>query len=294
MATLLLLGLGLLFLEGRREMQRRESGSPPVAPWSPETRFVETRSGRCHVLDLGRGEVILLTHGSGRSVADWQEGLAERLALHHRVVAWDNYGFGLSDRAHGLRYGNALWKQQALDLLDALGIERAVVVGHSAGGVVAATLAADHPERVRGAVFMGHGIAVDPTQWVALVPGLGEWVYGRYEIYGDTFSTQHRERQSAAYRIPGTRAALLTFIRRQYSIDGLRLVTGTYEAIEAPVLQIHGGRDASIPIEAARALSARLRESRFVPIAGAGHDVHVEAAERVADEILAFAAELAP
>ena len=48
------------------------------------------------------------------------------------------YGFGSSDRNHPFEYGNALWARQAIDVLDALEIERAVVLGHSAGGVVAA------------------------------------------------------------------------------------------------------------------------------------------------------------
>lgn len=296
LAVALVLGAGLAAAGwvGRRAMAERETVDAPVEPWSAETRFLDTRSGRTHVLDVGRGDVILLTHGSGRSVADWQEGLAERLARTHRVIAFDDYGVGLSDRGHGWQYGNAPWARQALDVLDALGIERAVVAGHSAGGVVAAILAADHPERIRGAVLMGHGMAVDPTQWIALVPGLGEYVYGRYDVYGATFSRAHRLRQSAAYRLRGTRAALLVFIRRQYTIDALRLVTGTYEDITVPVLQIHGTSDASIPIAAARALSERIADTRFVALEGIDHDVHVHAPDRVAREIVAFAGGLAP
>jgi 2-hydroxymuconate-semialdehyde hydrolase len=286
------LGLFLAGLAGHERMAQHETVAAAAEPWSPETRFVDTRSGRTHVLDVGRGDVILLTHGSGRSVADWQEGLAERLAARHRVVAFDHYGFGLSDRAHGWRYGNALWEQQAIDVLDALEVEKVLVVGHSSGGVVAATLAADHPERIRGAVFIGHGIAVDPSQWIALVPGIGELRYASYEIYGDTFSETHRLRQGAAYRIRGTRAALLTFIRRQYTIDGLRLVTGTYEDIEVPVLQVHGSEDASIPVAAARRLTPRLADARFVLVEGSSHDVHVDAPERLAEEIDAFLAAL--
>lgn len=281
------------FVVGRGLARRFETEpAPPPAPWSAETRYVATRSGRTHVLDVGRGDVVLLTHGSGRSVADWQEGLAAALSTPLRVVAFDNYGFGLSDRRHGLRYGNALWAEQAIDVLDALDIDRAVVVGHSAGGVVAATLAADRPDRIRGAVFLGHAMALDPVQALPLVPGVGEVLIGRMDVFGDTFSESHRRRQLAAYRIRGTRAALLTFIRRQYTIDGLRLVAGTYEDIGVPVLRIHGARDASIPIEAARALGDRLRDQRLVELDGVGHDVHVAAAGRVADEIGRFVAAL--
>jgi 2-hydroxymuconate-semialdehyde hydrolase len=293
-AFTLLAVLGVLFVAGRLLASRLEPEGRAAAPSSEETSFLKTRSGRVHVLDVGEGEVILLTHGSGRSVADWQEGLAERLATDHRVVAFDNYGFGLSDRNHGLSYGNALWARQALDVLDALGVERAVVVGHSAGGVVAAMLAADHPERIRGAVFVGHGLVMDPAQLVPLVPGVGELWVARMTVFGDCFSERHRARQEAAYRIRGTRAALLTFIRRQYTIDGLRLVTGTYEDIEVPVLQVHGSRDDSIPVEAAQRLTRRIGDARLVVVEGASHDVHVVAPDRLAREIRGFTAGLGP
>ncbi len=210
------------------------------------------------------------------------------------MIGFDSYGFGSSDRNHPFAYGNALWARQAIDVLDALGVGRVVVLGHSAGGVVAAFLAADHPGRIRGAVFVGHGIAMDPMQIVPFLPGLGELWVGRMTVFGDTFSDRHRAALEAAYRIRGTRASLLTFIRRQYTIDGLRMLRGTYEDIEVPVLQVHGTLDASIPIEAARGLTPRLADARFVAVKGASHDVHVDAPDRLAEEVAAFVATLGP
>ncbi len=295
MKTLLIVAAGvalvLFFVSVAGSFMNREFETVirAEAPSDPETRFLETRSGRVHVLDVGEGEdVVLLLHGTGRSVADWQEGLAEHLARKFRVVGIDYYGHGLSDRAHGRRYGIALWAEQAVDVLDALGIERVTVVGHSAGGCVAAILTADHPERVDRTVFIGHGIAMDPIQIVPLMPGLGEIRMARTAIFSDVFSPEHERRLTAAYAIRGTRAALLTFLRRQYTIDGLRLVSGTYEDIRRPVLQVHGTEDASIPIAAARRLSPRLGESHFLPVEGVGHDVHVEAPVQLAEAIEEF------
>lgn len=292
----LLLGipLALLYLMGTYRISRLETESHPISPGDPLTSFVSTRSGRVHVLDIGHGDVILLLHGSGRSVADWGEGFAERLARYHRVVAFDDYGFGLSDRNHGVGYGIALWARQAIDVLDALGVERTTIMGHSAGGAVAAILAADHPERVRAAVFVGHGVAMDPAQIVPLLPGVGEIWASRIAANGETFSERHRARLEAAYRIRGTRAALLTFIRRQYTIDGLRLLRGTYEDIQVPVLQVHGTLDNSISIDAARRLTRRLRDARFVAIQGVGHNVHADVPDRLASEIDIFTKGLAP
>jgi pimeloyl-ACP methyl ester carboxylesterase len=287
------LTLGLLFATGRILARRIETEPGPVAPWGPGTSFLSTRSGRVHILDVGKGDPILLVHGSGSSIADWQEGFADLLASEHRVIAFDTYGFGLSDRNHPFQYGLALWARQAVDVLDALEIERAVVLGHSAGGAVAALLAADHPERFRAAVFVGHGIAVDPAQVLPLIPGIGEIWAARYETLAVTFSDRdrHRERMETAYRIRGTRAAFLVFVRRQFTIDGLRLL-GAYEDIHIPVLQVHGTLDESIPIDAGRDLGSRLTDWRFVAVSGSGHHVHIDAPDRLAEEVVAFVAAL--
>ncbi|CDO60210.1 Hydrolase, alpha/beta fold family [Candidatus Phaeomarinobacter ectocarpi] len=278
------------FVSGRFMMAARETVERAEAPLGPDARFVETRSGRIHMLDRGSGPVVLLIHGTGRSIADWQEGLVDLLAETHRVIAMDYYGHGLSDRNHGLSYGHVLWTRQVVDLLDALEIDRVIIVGHSVGGVIVSRVAADYPERVSHVVTIGTGMAMDPVQIVPMIPGAGEIVLGRTEIFGDTFSDAHRQRLAAAYAIKGTRAALLTYIRRQYTIDGVRLLYGVYEEIQAPVLHVSGSEDASIPNEAARRLSERTG-GKFVTVEGIGHDVHIEAPEKLAGEIRQFVQE---
>jgi 2-hydroxymuconate-semialdehyde hydrolase len=291
------LTLFLLFVAGRILIYRAEPELRAASPWGPRTSFLSTRSGRVHILDVGQGDPVLLIHGSGSSIAEWQEGFADLLASEHRVIAFDSYGFGLSDRDHPFQYGLALWARQAVDVLDALEIERAVVLGHSAGGAVAAMLAAEYPERFRGAVFVGHGIAMDPAQAVPLIPGIGEIWAARRETLAVTFAEpdrdRHRQRMEAAYRIRGTRTAFLVFVRRQYTIDGLRLL-GTYENIHIPVLQVHGTLDESISVDAGRALGSRLEDSRFVAVDGSRHHVHLDQPDRLAEEVIAFVAPLDP
>lgn len=70
-------------------------------------------------------------------MADWPDSVLERLAVNHHVIAVDLYGMGFSERNGDFTYGFALWSQQLVSVLDALGIERASVVGHSLGGTVA-------------------------------------------------------------------------------------------------------------------------------------------------------------
>ena len=97
-----------------------------------------------------------------------------------------------------------------------------------------------------------------------------------------------KRRLEAAYAIRGTRAALLTFMRRQYTIDGLRLLTGTYEQIRSPVLQVHGSEDVSIPVSGAKALTPRIEDVRFLLAERIGHDVHVTATAWLAAAIDRF------
>ena len=256
----------------------------------PGAAFVTTKSGRIHYVDVGEGPPVLLMHGSGASIAGWQEGLIERLAKHHRVIAFDYFGNGFSERNPAFTYGYALWVGQAVELLDALKVDHVTVIGHSVGGVLACVLAADHPDRVDHVVTIGTGMTIEPQQFLLLVPGLGELMLANAASYGSVGSAQHRAALERAYAVVGTRAALLAYARRQLTIDGLRLVTGTFEDVQAPVLHLSGSRDVNIAPSYARALAERTK-GKFVSIEGATHYAHIDAPERVAVEVEKFLAE---
>ncbi len=103
---------------------------------------------------IGRGEpTIVLTHGLASSSATWRAQV-RALSVNYRVVTWDLRGHGQS----GSPGGSYRLEDLAADLrevLDDAGIERAVVLGHSAGGVVALQFALDQPERTAGLVLVG-------------------------------------------------------------------------------------------------------------------------------------------
>jgi pimeloyl-ACP methyl ester carboxylesterase len=288
---------GSLFVAGKLVTTRLETVDDPRAlgSWGPGTSFLTTRSGEVHILDVGEGKVILLIHGSTGSIADWQEEIVERLAESYRVVVFDSYGFGLSERSDSFDYGHALWTQQAMDVLDALEIEQAVVVGHSAGAMTAVLLAADHPERFRGVVLTGHGFSVDPAHMLPLLPGVGELWAAQRLVIGDTFSDGYRAQAEAVHQIRGTRAAYLAFMRSQYvSETSFRFLEGGYEEIGVPVLQMHGTLDKSQTIESARELSSRLADTRFVGFEGSDHFIHIEAPDQWAAEVSTFVEDLQP
>ena len=112
---------------------------------------------RTNYHDMGEGHPVLMIHGSGPGVSgfvNWRLAMPE-LARHCRVIAPDMLGFGYSDRAADGVYSAARWVDQAVGLMDALGLEQTDIVGNSFGGALALMLAIQHPGRVRRLVLMG-------------------------------------------------------------------------------------------------------------------------------------------
>lgn len=113
-------------------------------------------------VDEGEGEPILLIHGfASNATVNWRDpGWIEALTkAGRRVVALDNRGHGNSEKLYQAdRYGAPAMAEDAVRLLDHLGIGRADVMGYSMGARIAAFLVLAHPERVRSVIFAGLGI----------------------------------------------------------------------------------------------------------------------------------------
>jgi pimeloyl-ACP methyl ester carboxylesterase len=122
-----------------------------------------------HYVEAGQGEPVLLIMGLGGDHLAWGYQL-QAFAERHRVVAYDNRGVGQSS-APDQPYTIAGMADDARGLMDALGIERAHVVGVSMGGMIAQELALDHPERVRS-LHLGCTLARPDAYLRALV---GAW-----------------------------------------------------------------------------------------------------------------------
>ena len=111
-------------------------------------RSVRTRGARLSIVEAGIGAPVLALHGLGATKASFLTTLAA-LSGDFRVIAVDQPGFGDSDKPIGARYDAAFFARAAVELLDALEIDRAHVVGNSLGGRVALEIGIRHPERVR-------------------------------------------------------------------------------------------------------------------------------------------------
>src|SRR5881396_475806 len=118
---------------------------PAGTPFRAQYRTID--GTRLRIIDSGNGTPVVLIHGIGASLYAWRYALPPLVAAGYRVVAFDNRGFGFSDKpAHG--YSTSDYARLVVALLDSLGISSAVLVGHSMGGEIAAETALRHPDRV--------------------------------------------------------------------------------------------------------------------------------------------------
>lgn len=117
---------------------------------------------RIAYVDEGQGDPILLIHGFASNVAtNWRDvhWLRTLTAAGRRTIAYDNRGHGQSEKLYDpSRYGAPTMAEDALRLLDHLGIGRADVMGYSMGARIATFLVLAHPERVRSLMLAGTGI----------------------------------------------------------------------------------------------------------------------------------------
>ena len=261
------------------------------------------RPQRVHVVDRGPrdGGAIVFLHGFGASTASWEQ-VQTRLSSDYRTVAIDLSGFGWTERAHD-EHAYTLDGQMDLvtRVLDALGIARAHVVGHSYGGGIAQWLATGRPERVRSLIL------VDSTSPVyahtrrsraASFPPLAD-LFVRMVALKPSFV--RRSLEGSFYDQDLVTDALV----KQY-LDPLK-VEGTLFAYRAlskpndsdpesfdpasirqPILAIWGEHDSKITVATARQATSTIRDLRFVVIPGAAHNPHEEKPDETAAAIREF------
>lgn len=249
------------------------------------TQYVDVGDAWLRVLEAGSPTAaslpLILVHGYGSRLEVWGD-IQAQLARSRRVIAYDQRGFGLSERPAGA-YGPA---QHALDLvalLDHFQIDRAIVVGHSYGGGVAMRAALQHPERIAGLGFVDAFLLDEQVprsfRW-AKVPILGELLFGAFyrEVPGEkyllAFHDQERfvsvaalDEQRELMSQPGSLYAALETVRGMDYHE----VEDRYGQVAVPMLILWGEEDRVTPLAAGKRLAARLDGADFVVLPGSGH-----------------------
>ncbi|MGA9856947.1 MAG: alpha/beta hydrolase [Solirubrobacteraceae bacterium] len=243
------------------------------------------------------GPTVLLLHGQPGGAADWDEVVA-LLGDRAQPVAVDRPGWDGNRRARDLE-GNA---RAALQELDARGVERAVIAGHSLGAAIAAWIAGGHPERVAGLVLAAPAAnlaslyAVD--RWLA-APVAAELAssaaLGGIGLALSVAPIRHRIASrtglTGAYLETVRAASLRPISWLAYAAEQRALVRGLPELeqrlgqITAPTAILTGGRDRVVPPDAARELARQIPGARLAVRADAGHMLPQREPEFVAEAI---------
>jgi pimeloyl-ACP methyl ester carboxylesterase len=253
--------------------------------------IVQLQGQRLHVRDTGPKDApaILMIHGFGASLHTW-EPWALALSRTHRVVRFDLPGSGLSDPDPQGDYRDARTMALLQALLDQRGIARAHIIGHSIGGRMAWTFAAQHPQRVERLVllapdgFAGPGSAYGQTPDVPAAMGLMRYAlprpllrmnlapaYANPEVLSDAMTTRYHD----LMRAPGGRQALLSRLQQTVLVDPVPLL----RTIQAPTLLLWGEKDAFIPAANAADYLRALPNAALLALPGVGHVPQEEAVQ---------------
>lgn len=248
----------------------------------------------------GEGPALVLLHGLLGSRRSWRE-LVATLARSHTVVAPDLLGHGESAKPVG-DYSLGAHAALLRDLLDALDVPRATLVGHSLGGGIAMQFAYLFPERCERLVLVssgGLGRDLHPVLRAPTLPGAG-WVLpllssARVLDCGNALASRLRRlgvrpgaelaealRGYATLEDADARRAFLATLRTVVSPAGQTVDASDrlYLLDGLPTLLVWGGRDRIIPLRHGVTAHQRIRDSRLVVFSAAGHFPHLSDPER--------------
>jgi pimeloyl-ACP methyl ester carboxylesterase len=280
--------LALSALANHHLAKRAERRNPPSG------QFIDVDGVRLHYIERSEGPPLVLLHGNGSMIEDFDSsGLIDLAARRHRVIVFDRPGFG-----HSTRPRATLWTADAQAglfhaALERLGVSRALVLGHSWGASVAVALALKHPQSVSGLVLASgyyypsarvdfaimSGPAVPLIGTIVrhtLAPIVSRLMWPRLlrKIFGPAPVPPKFK------RFPKEMAVRPSQIRAAAAESGLVVPTAHeassgYPKLKMPVVVLAGVDDRLINItEQSGRLHDAISHSIFRPIAGSGHMVH--------------------
>ncbi len=260
--------------------------------------YAETNGQRIYFEDSrGAGLPVVLAHGF---LMD-REMFAPQVAAfgdRYRVITWDERGHGLTETSgDDFSYWDSA--DDLCGLLDALGIERAVVGGMSQGGFLAMRFALRHPARTRGLILLNTQSGLEDPEKVPQYEMMADvWITdGPTDALAETVAAIiiGADRPESAAWIAKWQArpseGLMQIMRTLIDRDD---ITARLPEIAAPALVVHGEADAAIPIAVAEELAAALPNARpLVRVPGAGHAANLTHPEPVNAAMAGFLEDVA-
>jgi pimeloyl-ACP methyl ester carboxylesterase len=275
----------------------RVSAVEAFSPWE-----VDLHGHRVIYRMAGSGPPVVLIHGMVNSSRHWQE-VALRLADDYTVIAPDLLGHGDSATIRG-DYSLGAHAASIRDLLAAIGVDRASIVGHSLGGGIAMQFFYQFPQRTERLALVssgGLGREVSPLLRGAAIPGASAilWAAAHPRVLDGLTRAGERLREGGVSKgvylkviaralrpleQPGSREAFLQTLRAVIDGHGQRVSARDrlYLLESMPTLIVWGERDQTIPIAHGRDAHAVIPGSRFETLPHAAHFPHLEDPEGLA------------
>lgn len=237
------------------------------------------------------GAPLILLHGGGSRAAHFAP-LMRALSPHTRAFAYDQRGFGGHSAPPGLPVDHQGWARDLLAVLDAVGLETAVVLGWSLGCAVAINAAVAHPDRIAGLILLG---APDPARAVNV-----EMMRARHaertrltdEVRLHTIADELRSKLAPGHRahdailcrlVADAMATPLEMQARTIEASATRPdLLAAAKAVRCPAVLLTGEHDDICPPAGAEAMASALRAPAPTIVADCGHYLAAEAPARVA------------
>jgi pimeloyl-ACP methyl ester carboxylesterase/quercetin dioxygenase-like cupin family protein len=253
-----------------------------------------------HVEEDGDGAAVVLVHGLGLQGALWSR-VGDALGGRYRLVRVDLRGSPRSRERERRELTLGRWAADLAAVVEALGLDRPVVVGHSLGGAVALRLAFDRPELVRGVALICTEANLSNLAPRMLASaerierdGLAAWVDGAW-AQNPPFAPGSLVRDPSL--LDEYRALLLEndpadYVRQCRAIAAAESQEDRLPELAVPALVVVGAEDDRTLPEHGRELAARIPQARLVEVPEVGHTIPLEAPEAAAAALEAFIAEL--
>src|ERR1700730_6906275 len=276
--------LAISALVNRHLAKSAENDNPPAG------QFLEVNGVRLHYVERGSGAPLVLLHGNGSMIQDFESsGLIDLAAKNYRVIVFDRPGFGHSDRPRNVVWTPAAQAELINSALHRLGVSHAIVLGHSWGASVAVALALKYPTLRPDVVavsapagplvgdILGHTLSpiVSRVMWPLLMA----------KIFGPRSVPKKFE------GFPKEMALRPSQIRASAAESALMILDAfhfrdEYANLKMPVVIVAGEEDRLIDIDAqSERLHRDVPQSRFHRVPGTGHMIHQTATGAVMSAI---------
>ena len=279
--------------------------SQPLHTWAEKHapgKFLQTDGYSTHYIEKGEGRPIILVHGFFYDSYMWVRNI-DALAEHFKVYAIDLWGFGYSSRMPA-KHGYPIYADQLTKFMDAVGIDRASLVGQSMGGGVCIHFTAQNRHRVNKLILVSATGLPSPMPTmgrIALLPKVGEflmglrcdlprkmmlrsvWFYDKALVTDDYF-----EKVTRFHKIGGTTDIGLRLMRDHASLGNLLEDIVSLGRMRVPALLVWGQQDRAVPPELGQQMHAILRGSRLEVIEDAGHCPQYEHSDLFNELVLNF------